>query len=534
MSRPDALDGVDTIPAALRRAELAWPDRIAVVDGARRVSYQALAESVRTFAHGLRDLGVGRGHRVAIWMPNGLDWIVSALASLHLGAAIVPMNTRYRGAEVADLVRRSRPTVVVVADGFLGRSQLVELRGAPAALAPVGDLGEPALVVLGASTAPGGRVHAFADLMNVAGRADQGAVARNDDPADILYTSGTTGVPKGAVSTQEQTVAAARRWAEIAGLRQSDTYLLVNPLFHSYGYKAGLIASLLTGTTIVPVATFDPEEAVRLVADLPVTVLPGPPTIFTSIMALRPPAGALASLRLVVTGAAIVPEGLVDTLLDEVGVDTVLTAYGMTECPVITMCRPDEPRHVASASSGAPIADIDLRVADSETGAALPPGAAGEVQVRGPIVIREYLDDPVATAAAFTPDGWFRTGDIGRLGPDGHLAITDRLKDVIISGGFNVYPAEIERHLWNLGGVAEAAVVGVPDQRLGEVAVAFVVPREGSRLDPDAILETLRSSVANFKVPRQVRVLDALPRNALGKVEKVALRAVATAGISAR
>jgi acyl-CoA synthetase (AMP-forming)/AMP-acid ligase II len=335
-----------------------------------------------------------------------------------------------------------------------------------------------------------------------------------DGVSDILYTSGTTGRSKGAMSAHRQSLAVAAAWAELVGLSPTDRYLVVNPFFHSFGLKAGILASLLTGAAMVPQAVFDVRETMRLVEREGITVLPGAPTIYQSMLD-HPDRHRhdLSSLRLAVTGAANVPAALVERMRDELAFDTVLTGYGLTEAVVATMCRPGDDPETVAHTCGRAAAGCEVRIAGD-----------GEVLLRGPNVMLGYLDDPAATAAAIDPDGWLHTGDIGQLDDRGYLTITDRKKDMYVCGGFNVYPAEVERALARLPGVAESAVVGVPDPRLGEVGRAYVVPAPGHPLSTAEVVAFCRERLANYKVPREVEFRAALPRNASGKVLKYLLR----------
>jgi acyl-CoA synthetase (AMP-forming)/AMP-acid ligase II len=275
-----------------------------------------------------------------------------------------------------------------------------------------------------------------------------------------------------------------------------------------------------TGATLIPQLTFEPEQALRAVQDRRITVLPGPPTIYQTL--LDHPARKnydLSSLRFAVTGAATVPMVLIERMRAELDIDTVLTAYGLTESSGFgTMCRPEDDALTVATTCGRPIAGFELRVhSPDDTG-------AGEVLLRGPNVMLGYLDDPDATAEAVDPEGWLHTGDVGTLDESGNLRITDRLKDMYICGGFNVYPAEVEQVLMRLDGVADVAVIGVPDERLGEVGKAFVVSRRDATLDEQAVISCAREHLANFKTPRSVEFLDVLPRNPGGKVVKPLLR----------
>ncbi|WP_182523562.1 FadD3 family acyl-CoA ligase [Nocardioides dongkuii] len=494
-----------TIPAALREAAERYGDNAAYVEHGMSVSFAALLERVRRTAAGYRARGLEPGGRVVVWAPNSVDWVVAALATSYAGGTLVPANSRYTAHEVAEIVDRTQAVLVVVADGFLGRTQVADLRAAS-------DLVS---------------VREIVDLVRLrdveardAGDIDVVAAGVSpDDVADILFTSGTTGRPKGAMSAHRQTVGVAEVWGALGGVSAADRYLVVNPFFHSFGYKVGIITGLLTGATLYPVATFDPEETMRLIEAERITVLPGAPTIYTSLLGAPGRADRdLSSLRLAVTGAAVVPVVLIERMREELGVDQVVTAFGMTEAVVVTMCRAGDPAALVATTCGRAIPGMEVRIAEE----------TGELLVRGDHVMLGYLDDPVATAEAIDADGWLHTGDIGTLDEAGNLTITDRLKDMYISGGFNVYPAEVEQALARLDGVADVAVVGVPDERLGEVGRAYVVPAAGAELTEAAVVAFARERLANFKAPRQVAFVDALPRNLSGKVLKNELRGLDT------
>ncbi len=532
-----------TLPQAVHMAAERYGDRTAVVDGKRSMSWAELRDEVRRTAAGYVRLGVAPGDRVAVWAPNSLEWVLSALGISYAGATLVPLNTRYRGHEVVDVLRRTRATVAVVADGFLGRSQVEEMARASEeqedpigpvfadATSPIAGLPDLRAVVRIGAGASSPDVMAFEGLAALADEdsideADRRAAeVKTDDIADILFTSGTTGRSKGVLSAHRQTVAAARIWGETCGVTAQDRYLVINPFFHSFGYKAGLLVALLTGCCIYPQATFDVDETLRLIDEEGITVLPGAPTVFSSLFG-SPRLGSIdrSSLRLAVTGAASVPVALVERMQAELGFDHVLTAFGMTECVVATMCRPGDPDALVASTCGPPVPGIEVRIVDPETGTVLPPGDEGEVQFRGDMVMQGYLDDDEATTEAIDPDGWLRTGDVGRVDQRDYLSITDRLKDMYITGGFNVYPAEVEQALSRLDGVVESAVVGVPDERMGEVGCVFVVRRPEAAVGVEEVAGFLRERVANFKVPREVVFVDHLPRNVSGKVLKNELR----------
>jgi HIP---CoA ligase len=499
----------DTIPAAVTAAAQQFGAATAVRDeGGAALSYADLRARVRDVARALIGQGVEPGDRVAIWLPNSWHWVVAGLGTVYAGATLVPVNTRFTGAEALDVIARSRARVLLLTGPFLGTDRLALLEEAarhagtplPGRIVVIPDDWDTFVASGGA--APESAADARA------------AAVSPDDVSDILFTSGTTGRSKGAMSAHRQSLGVARAWAERAGLTGADRYLIVNPFFHSFGYKAGILACVLAGATMIPQRVFDAGDALGLIEAEQITVLPGAPTVYVSILdhADRRQHD-LSSLRLAVTGAAVVPVPLIERMRADLGFEQVLTAYGLTEAVVATMCRPgDDPRTVAT-TCGQPAAGMEVRISGS-----------GEVLLRGPNVMLGYLDDAEATAQAIDADGWLHTGDVGRLDDRGYLTITDRLKDMYICGGFNVYPAEVEQVLAGHPAVAESAVIGVPDGRLGEVGKAFVVLRPGAAATGDDLIAFCRDRLANYKLPRQVEFRPELPRNPAGKTLKRVLR----------
>ncbi|WP_107309199.1 FadD3 family acyl-CoA ligase [Streptomyces sp. TP-A0356] len=522
-----------SIPGLVRSAARRHGDAEAVVEGRTRITYAELGARVERAAAACLANGVDVGDRVAIWAPNTLDWIVSALGAVSAGAVLVPLNTRFKGAEAAYVLERSRAKLLFVTGTFLGTSYVASLRRAAAQGPGAGPLpGLPHLeqVVVLADDAPAD-FRTWKDFLasgegvgepQVRGRAE--ALA-GTHPSDIIFTSGTTGRPKGAVITHAQTLRAYEIWTDVAGLRQGDRYLIVNPFFHTFGYKAGVLACLMRGATMIPQPVFNVDTVLANMAAERVSVLPGPPTLHQSLLD-HPSRDAydLTALRLVVTGAAVIPLRLVERLRGELGVATVLTAYGLSEASgVVTMSRRGDEPSVIATTSGRAIPGTEVRVADGR-GAPLGPGVPGEVLVRGFNVMRGYFEDDTATSEVLTPDGWLRTGDVGVLDAGGNLRITDRIKDMFVVGGFNAYPAEIEQLLGLHPDVEDVAVIGVPDARLGEVGKAYVVRRPGAVLTSDDLIAWSRREMANYKVPRAVEFVRDLPRNASGKVVKGELR----------
>lgn len=472
-------------------------------------------------ARALIGLGVQPGDRVAIWAQNCVEWIIAGLAIHSAGAVLVPINTRMKGAEAAYVLEKSGARLLFCAGSFLGNhyptllgtqrpkdvEHVVVLRDARE-----GDLAWDAFLARGATVSAPEVEHRVAAL-------------RADDRMDIMFTSGTTGLPKGVVTNHGQNLRVIAAWSRSMGLVAEDRYLIANPFFHTFGYKVGWLGGLFTGLTVLPHAVFDAGAILKRIAAQRISVLPGPPTLLISL--LGDPARAtadLSSLRATVTGAATIAPSLIERTRAELGFKIVLTGYGLTEtCGVAAMCEAGDDAETIALTSGRAIEGTELRCVDADN---KPVGAneSGEIVVRGYNVMQGYLNDEAATREAIDADGWLHTGDIGQLDAHGYLKITDRLKDMYIAGGFNCYPAEIERMIAAHPAVAQVAVVGVPDERLGEVGKAFIVPRPDAKLDEKAFIAWCREQMANYKVPRFVEVVTSLPTNPSGKVLKYQLR----------
>lgn len=469
-----------TIPEMVLSAADRFGDAEAVVDGPLRLTFTDVADRVRRAAGALAELGVQKGDRVAIWAPNSAHWMIAAFGTLTAGGIVVPVSTRYKAGEAADIITRSGAKVLLVEKGFLGQ----DYPSPP---------GVPAIDLKSGFLEAGTPLH----------RQVEGS-----DIADIIYTSGTTGRPKGVMMNHLQNLRMYAEWCDLADLRPRDRYLIINPFFHTFGYKAGCIASFIRGATMLPVAVFDIDRVVDLIAAEQITMLPGPPTLYHSLLAVTDKS-KLATLRAGVTGAADIPVELVRRVYEELPFTTLATGYGLTEAGTATMSRQGDSFEDIATTAGLPVADVEVRIAED-----------GEVLVRGYSVMQGYFDDPAATADAIDPDGWLHTGDMGVLTESGRLKINGRKKDMFIVGGFNAYPAEIEDFLMEHPAVAQAAVIGVPDDRLGQVGKAFVVCRDGQRISAEDLISWSRDRMAGYKVPRIVEFRDGLPLNATGKVMK--------------
>jgi acyl-CoA synthetase (AMP-forming)/AMP-acid ligase II len=521
-------EGGTSIPTLLAAAADRFGGSPAIEDGAVRLTYTELFDNARTFGAALVQAGIAPRARVAIWTYNSVEWVVAALGIWMAGAVLVPINTRFKGVEAAEILARSRARALVTVTDFLQTDYVHMLRATGV------ELPDLETVVVAHGDAPDGCVRwldflAGTSRAGLAGLDARIATLGPDDPSDILFTSGTTGAPKGVVMTHSATLRVATDWVAMTGLHEGDRYLMVNPYFHMFGLKAGILACMVSGATMLPEAVFDVDRALVRVESERVSVFPGSPTLYQSLLD-HPLRGRhdLSSLRVAVTGAADIPVELIRRIDDELPFSTIITGYGLTEAGTVAATGPDDDVETIATTVGRARPGFEIRIV-GDGGEDLAAGDAGEVLVRGGSVMLGYLDDPDATTLALSPDGWLHTGDLGVIGPTGALRIVGRAKDMFIVGGFNAYPAEIENSLLRHPDIAQAAVVGVPDDRLGEVGVAFVVASSERVKGPD-VIAWCREQMANYKVPRVVEIVDALPFNATGKVMKDELRRRAQRG----
>jgi len=498
-------------------------ERLAIADGDTQLSYAGLFQQARKFGASLVASGIQPGDRVAIWTFNSVEWVVAALGIFHAGAVLIPINTRFKGAEAADLLMRGRVRALVTVTDFL-QTDYVAMLAATGIVLP--DL---STIVVARGDAPNGTVTwggflARATDLGLAEVDRRRAALTADDPSDILFTSGTTGVPKGVVQTHGRTLVVATDWVAMTGLGADDRYLMVNPYFHMFGLKSGILACVASGAVMLPEAVFDAGRVLARVAEERVTVLPGAPTLYQAI--LDDPGRHrydLSSLRVAVTGAADIPVELIRRVHDELPFSTIITGYGLTEGGTATATSQADDVETIATTVGRPRPGFELRIVD-EKGQDVVAGESGEILLRSGSIMSHYLDDPEATAQVLSADGWLRTGDIGVVNEVGCVRIVGRAKDMFIVGGFNAYPAEIENSLLRHPGVQQAAVVGIPDERLGEVGMAFVVLRPGVAMSSAELIAWCRGEMANYKVPRAVEFVEELPLNPTGKVMKNVLR----------
>jgi acyl-CoA synthetase (AMP-forming)/AMP-acid ligase II len=514
---------LETVPARFADIAQAHAQRRAVVgERGEEYTYEQLDRLRIEAARALLAHGVRHGERVAVWAPNCVEWIVLGLAIHSIGAIVVPVSTRMRGREAAYVLERSGARLLFCCGTFLDVHY-------PTLLAPHRPAGVEAVVVM-AAAGPG--EFTWTDFLQRAAEIPADAVHQRaaavapDDIMDVLFTSGTTGQPKGVLSTHRQNLQVIAEFSRVMRFTPDDRYLVINPFFHVFGYRAGWLAGLLAGMCVLPHAVFDAHAVMKRIPRDRISVLPGPPTLFVSLLAEldRGERPDLSSLRATITGASAIAPALIRRIHGALGFEIVLTAYGLTEaCGFVSMCEPGDDAETVATTCGRPLRGTEVRCV-SPDGHEVPTGSPGEIIVRGYNVMQGYMDDPGATRYAITADGWLHTGDIGLLDERGYLRVTDRLKDMYIAGGFNCYPAEIERLIAEHEAVAQVAVVGVPDARLGEVGRAFVVLARNATLDAQELIAWCRDRMSNYKVPRYVTFVDALPLAGSGKVLKQRLR----------
>ena len=505
-----------TIPALIKLQADKLGSKPALISDDETLSFLELDNLSTNIATHLIDLNVLPGDRVAIWAPNMNEWVLAAVAIHKVGGVLVPINTRMKGKEAAYILNNSESKILFSVRTFLGTDyfQLLENEDLPYLKYQIS---------LDETEATDSKI-AFPTLIDKTLDVQLPEVIETD-MADIIFTSGTTGKPKGVISSHLQNIKVFDYWSTYIGLNENDRYLIVNPFFHTFGYKAGWLAAVMRGVTAYPCPIFDADKIIQIINKEKISMLPGPPTLYQSILTSElVKTMDISSLRLGVTGAASIPIQLIKDMKETLGFETVITAYGLTESTgVVTMCTPDDDYETIATTSGCAIADVEVKCVNHDN-QEVPAGEPGEILVRGYNITQGYFKNPEATREAIDIDGWLHTGDIGILDTNGYIKITDRSKDMFIVGGFNAYPAEIENILCDHPAISQAAVIGIEDERMGEVAKAFVVLKPNQDLDADSLLQWSKDNMANYKVPREVEFVSELPTNAAGKIMKYLLK----------
>jgi len=512
-----------TLPALVARAAEVYGNDPAIEDGDTKLSFVEFDEIRQKIAKAFMASGIEKGDRVMIWSPNTWKWFAAAMGLVSAGGVLIPTSTRFKGSEVHDLASRSGARMLLSCGEFLGKYY-------PEMLSPeTRGLLKEIVVFDGAkeTETPWDEFIARGETISDEALAEREASIGPDDMCDMLFTSGTTGYPKGVMYRHLQCLRTIDAWATRVGVQRGDRLLVIPPFFHAFGYRSGAIVSIMRGATLIPHLTYDADEILKRVENEKISVIPGPPTIFHGMLQ-HPELEKFdrSSLRLGVTGGAVVPSTLIRRMRETLGFEGVVNGYGLTECGGYgTMCSADDPDDVIANTAGKPFPDTEVRIMDAD-GNLLPDGEAGEVVIRGYLTMNGYFNDPEGTAKTIDKNGWLHTGDIGYFDENGNLRIEDRVKDLYICGGFNCYPAEIERLMSAHPAVGQIAVIGIPDERMGEVGKAYVVLRPGTSATAEELIGWARENIANYKVPRYVEFMDALPTSVQGKVQKDVLRAM--------
>jgi fatty-acyl-CoA synthase len=520
----------ETIGANLDRTVAAHPDNDAVVSVHQgiRLSYAAFAEAVEEVARGLIGIGVEPGERVGIWAPNSAEWAILQYATAKMGAILVNLNPAYRSSEIAYALGQAGVSTLVMAPRFRSIDYVATLEEV------AGDLpGLTRRIVLGGDT-PAGSM-SWDDLRDAASgaTADQlrarEAVLQFDDPVNIQYTSGTTGFPKGATLSHHNILNNGYFVGRGCGYTDADRVCVPVPLYHCFGMVMGNLACTTHGATIVyPAEGFEPEATLAAVAAERCTSLYGVPTMF--IAELDHPGFAghdLSSLRTGIMAGSPCPVEVMKRVRAEMHMDEVTICYGMTETsPVSFQTATDDPVDKRVGTVGRVHPHVEVKVVDPDSGRVVPRGEPGELCTRGYPVMLGYWDNAEATAESIDRAGWMHTGDLAVLDDDGYANIVGRIKDLVIRGGENVYPREVEEFLYGHPAIADVQVIGVPDERYGEELCAWVRLRDGEQAGGDELRDGCQGRIASFKVPRYWRFTDEFPMTVTGKVQKFKMREV--------
>jgi len=500
-----------------------FPEKEVVIFEDKRIRYRELNERVNEFASGLLKLGIKKGDKIGLWMPNYPEWVIAYFGIAKAGGVVVPMNTRYKTHEVEYILNNSEATALIMIDTFVGIDfikMMNELRGKIPKLESVIVFGNPEE-----------GMHGFYEIC------EKGKDWKNDKdfeerkksltPEDcvfILYTSGTTGNPKGAMLSHNNMGTNARDVAGVLKTTERDRFLLAVPFFHCFGCVMGILGSIIYGASMVPMLMFKGKEAMELVEKEKISILYGVPTMFVlELEAFRKYGYNIDSLRTGIMAGAPCPVEIMRGVMEEMHCN-VCIAYGLTEAsPVITMTRFDDPIDKRVKTVGKTLPGTEVRIVD-DLHKSVPAGSRGELACKGYNVMLGYYKMPQKTKEVIDEEGWLYSGDLAVMDEEGYISIVGRKKDMIIVGGFNVYPREIEEFLFTHPKIQNVSVIGFPDKIFGEVVMVCVIPKEGVNLDPQEIAEFCKGKIANFKVPRYVKIVDQMPMTASGKIQKYKLR----------
>ncbi|QFT89166.1 Long-chain-fatty-acid--CoA ligase [Bacillus sp. THAF10] len=517
-----------------------YPDKDAVVyvENNLRYSYRAFQEICNQVAKGLMSLGIKKGDHIAVWAANKPEWVITQFASAKIGAVLVTVNTSYQTKELEYLLRQSDSTTLLLMDEFKGVSYLDMIYSLCPELKEMaqGQMHSEKLpmlkniIYMGSEQHPGMYNWDFL-LTNGTGISDEELIQRQkqtspDEVINMQYTSGTTGFPKGVMLTHSNIINNALNVAECQNITSEDKICIPVPFFHCFGCVMGTLAAVATGATMVPITVFDPLLVLKAVEQEQCTSLYGVPTMF--IAELNHPDFSnydLSSLRTGIMAGSPCPTEIMKKVVNDMGAKEITIAYGQTEAsPVITQTRPNDSIERRVSTVGRALDNVEVKVIDPVTGDTVPHGVQGELCTRGYLVMKGYYKMPDQTNDTLDAEGWLHTGDLATMDVKGYVVITGRLKDMIIRGGENIYPREIEEFLYTHPKVFDVQVVGVPDERFGEQVAAFIKVKPGETLSGEEIKAYCNGNISKFKIPYYIEIVEEYPMTASGKIQKFKLR----------
>ena len=539
-----------TIGDLLDETAGSYPQKEALVYQERglRYSFEEFRELCNQVARGLMSLGIQKGEHVAIWATNVPEWVISQFATAKMGAVLVTVNTSYRAHELEYLLRQSESTTLLLIDGYRDASYLQMIQEICPELATCkpGELVSARLphlknvIYLGEERQPG--MFLWQDLLEQAASIDEEALSQRqqslgpDDVINMQYTSGTTGFPKGVMLSHYNIVNNAMKVAECQGLGLEDRVCIPVPFFHCFGCVMGTLACVATGATMVPVISFDPGLVLSVVENERCTALYGVPTMF--IAELNHPSFVsrdLSSLRTGIMAGSPCPMEVMKNVIEKMGIRDITIAYGQTESsPVFTQTRPEDTIERRVSTVGRAHEGVEVKIIDPATGETVPPNVQGELCTRGYLVMKGYYNMPEQTRMVIDEEGWLHTGDLATVDDDGYYRITGRLKDMIIRGGENIYPREIEEFLYSHPKILDVQVVGVPDSTYGEQVLACIRVKPEETLTAEEVKAYCDGKIARFKIPYYIQFVEDYPMTASGKIQKFKLReqAIQTFGLA--
>ncbi|WP_289890496.1 AMP-binding protein [Virgibacillus pantothenticus] len=532
-----------TVGELLEEQVKLYPEHEAVVypELKLRKTYQEFNKEVNQAAKGLMALGVGKGEHVAIWSDNKPEWLTTQFATGKMGAVLVTVNTNYQASELQYLLEQSEATTLIMAENYKGTSYIEVLKSICPELeeAAPGNLQSKALpklkniIILGNTNYP--FAYSWRDIMD-AGKeiSDQDlwerkTILEEHEVINMQYTSGTTGFPKGVMLTHHNIVNNGKQIADCMKLTEADRLCIPVPFFHCFGCVLGVLAAVSKGTTMVLVEQFHPEKVLAAVAQERCTALHGVPTMF--IAELNHPNFEqydLSSLRTGIMSGSPCPMEVMTKVMEKMGAEEITIAYGQTEAsPVITQTKTDDPIELRVSTVGTPHPNVEVKIVIPGTSEEQERGVPGELLTRGYHVMKGYYNNPEATELAIDEDGWLHTGDLALMRSGGYLEITGRMKDMIIRGGENIYPREIEEFLYQHPDVLDVQIVGIPDKKYGEEIMAWIIPKENSQVSEADIRSFCEGNISWHKIPKYIAFVDKYPMTASGKIQKYRLKEMA-------